>query len=100
MPKRSRPGKAKLKLSYAGFFCLPEERHHLAKFPAHRFDLLSLLRFPHGEELLTAARFVLRNPLLRKFPGLNFRKNLLHLGARSIVDDARSTGIVAVFGGV
>src|SRR5438876_484807 len=73
-------------LSYARFFRFFQEGHHFAKLRADLLELLSVLGFPHGEELPAAAGFVFRDPLFRKFARLNFRQNLLHLGAGSVVD--------------
>src|SRR5580700_3895574 len=73
----------------ADLFLLLEEGHHFTQFPAHFFDGLIARFFAHGEKLV-APGLVLRDPLPGKLARLNLRQNLLHFGARLLVDDART----------
>src|SRR5690242_6617452 len=72
-------------LRYAGFLALLEEGHHLAKLLADRFQLRGGAGLAQGEEVL-ASCLVLFDPGARKFAGLDFGEDLLHLGAGLLVD--------------
>src|SRR6266545_2393583 len=74
---------------YAGFFLLLEEWHHGPQLPAHHLDALVARRLPHGQEFLPS-RAVFVDPLFREFARLHLRQDLLHLGARAGIDDART----------
>src|SRR5579863_2990618 len=102
VPSRNVVSKVKMRMEpsgYAGLFLLLEERHHGPQTGAHGFDELVLLRLAHGQEVLAAA-LVLCHPVLGEFAGLDLGQNLPHLGARLLIDDARSARVVAIFGGV
>src|ERR1017187_2807100 len=88
-----------LRYGDANFLLLFEEGHHVAQALADGLDLVGLSGFAHGEELV-AARLVLGDPVPGKFAGLDFGEDLFHFGARLLVHDARTAGVVAVFGGV
>jgi hypothetical protein len=80
----------------ASFFFL---RNGIISRSSPRFDGLMAGRFAHGQEVL-AAGLVLFDPLLGEFAGLDLGEDLLHFGARLLVDDARAARVVAVLGGV
>src|SRR5439155_15281100 len=82
-------------LRYADFFLLLEEGHHLAQLPAHSLDGLIVRRLPHREELLAAGP-ILSHPLPRELAGLDLLEDLLHLGARLLVDNTRTACVVAI----
>src|ERR1035441_1798476 len=88
-----------LRYGDADFLFLSEEGHHIAKALADGFELVGFGGFAHGEEIV-AAGFVLRDPLLGEFAGLDLAEDLFHFGAGLSVDDARAAGVVAVLGGV
>src|ERR1700676_3396350 len=84
---------------YSYVLLLFQERHHLAELGADLLHLLVLRRFAHGQELVAAA-LVFGDPSFGEFAGLNLRQNLLHLGARLFVNDARTASVVAILRGI
>src|ERR1700733_7740591 len=100
VPSRSVVSKVKTRINLCGgrypdLFLLFQERHHFAQLGAHLFDGLVFLTLSHAEEFC-AAGFVFAQPLFGELARLNLRQNLLHLGARLGVDDARTARIIAV----
>src|SRR4051812_42909467 len=83
---------------YAGFLLLFEERHHFPQRRTDDFDLVVVAGFTHREEFLAAAGFVFGDPGAGEFAGLDFGEDLLHLGSRLFIDDARTAGVIAIFG--
>ena len=59
-----------------------------------------LLTFFLHAVVALAARFGLRNPLISKLAGLDFSKDLFHLGFGCLGDDTRAPSEIAVLGGV
>ena len=76
-----------------------QPRHHAAKFGAHFFDGVLLLRVAQSGELL-ATGFVLFDPFARERAILNAREDFFHLHSCVIADHLRAASQIAVFGGV
>src|SRR5260370_31667874 len=76
-----------------------EEWDHGAKSRAELLDGVLLLALTRGEEV-RAALFVLFDPGFCETAVADLREDLAHLFSRLLGDDARSGGIIALFGGI
>src|SRR4029434_9186219 len=76
-----------------------QKGHHGSEARPELLDGMLLLCFPLGKEV-GAAVVVFLYPLFREAAFLTFRQELLDRFASFVGDDARASGVVALFGGV
>src|SRR3954463_13208280 len=76
-----------------------KERHHRSQPAADLFDLMIGALLAQRVEV-GATALALRHPFAGELAGLDLLQDLLHLGFRAGVDNARATGHVAVLSGV
>src|SRR5712664_297467 len=76
-----------------------KEWHHGTQFRAELLDGVLLLALTRGEEV-GAALFIFFDPGFRKAAVADLRKDLAHFFSRLLGDDARSSGIITLFGSI